>query len=31
MGFLSKDGSFKIEPQFKSARSFSEGLACRRK
>ena len=28
IGYLSKDGNFKIEPQYKSARSFSEGLAA---
>ncbi|WP_427871459.1 WG repeat-containing protein [Flavobacterium sp. MMS24-S5] len=28
IGYISKDGSFKIEPQYKSARSFSEGLAA---
>lgn len=28
IGYISKDGSFKIEPQYKSAKSFSEGLAA---
>jgi hypothetical protein len=28
IGYISKDGDFKIEPQYKSAKSFSEGLAA---
>ena len=28
IGYLSKDGNFKIEPQYKSAKSFSDGLAA---
>ena len=28
IGYISKDGNFKIEPQFKSAKSFSDGLAA---